>query len=82
MKIQFRTGRYLNQIYFLPFIKIYRSRDYTSWKRFSIEIGFLCWAIGWFFAFVPYCDRCGVYFKEECTCDDDLLDLDDDEYED
>ena len=46
------------------------------------EIGFWYWAIGWFFALIPYCDKCGAYLKCDCNCDDDWLDLDDDEYED
>ena len=48
---------------------------------FAIEIGFWYWAIGWFFALILYCDKCGAYLKCDCNCDDDWFDLDD-EYED
>ena len=46
-----------------------------------IGIGFWYWAIGWFFALILYCDKCGAYLKCDCNCDDDWFDLDD-EYED
>lgn len=79
MKIQFRAGKLPDIIYFLPYIRICRGERATDWKRSVIEIGFLCWAIGWLFASRPYCYECGAYFKDDCSCDDDWLDLDDDE---
>ena len=83
MKIKFRAGKIPNIIHFLPYIKIRKSEFATDWKRFALELGFLFWAIGCFFAIRRYCDECGAYFKDECMCDDDRLDLgDDDEYED
>jgi hypothetical protein len=81
-KIQFKAGRIPNVIHFFPYIRISRGEYAANWKRFAIEIGFWYWAIGWFFALIPYCDKCGAYLKCDCNCDDDWLDLDDDEYED
>ena len=81
-KMQFKAGRIPNVIHFFPYIRISRGEYAANWKRFAIEIGFWYWAIGWFFALKPYCDKCGAYLKCDCNCDDDWLDLDDDEYED
>lgn len=81
MKIRFKTGTADSVIDFLPSIRIYKAEFSPNWKRFALELGFLKWRIGWLFAFVPYCEECGVYFKHECNCDDDWLDTDE-EYDD
>lgn len=83
MKIQFRAGKLPDVVHFLPYIRIIRGCSETDWKRFALELGFWSWCIGWLFAIRPYCSECGAYFKDECFCDDDWLDVDDDdEYND
>lgn len=74
MKIQFRAGKFSNCVHILPYIYIVRSCDATDWRRFSIQLGFWSWGVGWLFAIKPYCSECGAYFKEECFCDDDCDD--------
>lgn len=51
-KITFHAQRMPKQVRLLPHIAVYASQYAPRWQNWALEIGFLCWAMGF------KCEKC------------------------